>query len=340
MNSSIPFYQRVKPVPNNAGFRMDGYWVWCGSVIAGDDGRYYMFASRWPRTLPMFYGYILSSEIVRAVSDTPCGPYRFLETVLPQGSQEGWDGRMAHNPSIHKCGDTYLLYYIGATYTGPIRHDSPEACQAQCDECYSTICIGLATSRSLAGPWKTRSRPILEPRPGKWDCTVVTNPAPCVRDDGKVVLFYRSNTPEGLRIGVAGADSFEGPYRRLSDDPVLRFEGGDYVEDPYVWWAEDHYEMLAKDMLGGITGELHAGAHFRSDDAIHWTPMDPPKAYSRTVSFENGDMIQLGCLERPQLLFDKQNRPLCLFAAAGDGPGGFHQASNTWNISIPLGSPE
>ncbi|MEI6491360.1 MAG: glycoside hydrolase family protein [Verrucomicrobiota bacterium] len=338
MNSSFPFFQRVKPVPNNAGFRMDGYWIWCGSVIVGEDGRYYMFASRWSRDLPMFSGYILSSEIVRAVSDTPCGPYRFLEKVLPSGNPKAWDGRMAHNPTIHKCGDTYLLYYIGSTFTGPIQQDSQDACEAQCAESYSNIRIGLATSRSLDGPWKTLDKPVLEPRPDKWDSQIVTNPAPCVREDGRVVLFYRSNTPQGLRIGVAAADSYEGPYHRLSDDPILRFEGGDFVEDPFVWWEKDHYEMLAKDMLGGITGEIHAGAHFRSSDAIHWTPMEPPKAYSRTVAFENGVDTQLGCLERAQLLFDDNDLPICLFAAAADGPGGFHHAHNTWNIAIPLGS--
>lgn len=322
---------------------MDGYWVWCGSVIAGDDGRYHMFASRWSRDLPMFQGYILSSEIVRAVSDTPYGPFHFLEKVLPCGNPEAWGGRMAHNPSIHKYGDTYLLYYIGSTFTGPIQSDSPSACGALCDKIYSNIRIGLATSHSLDGPWKTMDRPILEPRPGKWDSQIVTNPAPCVRDDGRVVLFYRSNTPQGLRIGVAAADSYEGPYIRLTEEPILRFEGGNFVEDPFVWWEKDHYEMLAKDMLGGITGELNAGAHFRSDDAIHWTLMAPPKAYSRTVTFENGKETQFGHLERPQLLFDKRGHPICLFAAVADGPtgigaNGFEHTSNTWNIAIPLGS--
>ncbi|XHR26703.1 MAG: glycoside hydrolase family protein [Chthoniobacteraceae bacterium] len=315
---------------------MEGYWVWCGSVIEGEDGRYYMFASRWSRALPMFIGYVLSSEIVRAVSDTPYGPYRFLEKVIPNSDPKAWDGRMAHNPSIHKCGDTYLLYYIGSSFSGPLRPDSPDCCQAQRDESYANIRIGLAISRSLDGPWKTIDRPILEPRPDKWDSQIVTNPAPCIRDDGRVVLFYRSNTPDGLRIGVAAADTFEGPYYRLSDEPVLRFENGNFVEDPFVWWEKDHYEMLAKDMLGGITGEVHAGAHFRSDNAIHWTPMEPPKAYSRTITFENGETTQLGCLERAQLLFDQQGRPICLFAAAADGPGGFNRALNTWNIAIPL----
>ena len=41
--------------------------------------------------------------------------------------------------------------------------------------------------------------------------------------------------------------------------------------------------------------------------------------------------LLLGSLERPQVLFDSEGRPRALFAAAADGPGGFQNASNTWN---------
>lgn len=332
----VSFAERILAIPEGGGFRMSDYWVWCGSVIRDDAGLYHMFASRWSKKAPMFTGYVLSSEIVRAVSKTPEGPYHFVEKVLPSGRMDSWDGRMAHNPSIHKWNGTYLLYYIGSTFEGEMKIPDDNAPTIQTAESYANIRIGLATAPSPCGPWTPRSEPILKPRPGKWDDQLVTNPAPCIRDDGRVILFYRSNTPEGLRIGIAGAKSFGGPYERLSDGPVLRFPSGDFVEDPYVWWAGDHYEMLAKDMLGGITGEVHAGAHFRSPDGFDWSPMEPAKAYSRELTFENGKTVRLGCLERPQLLLDEQASPLCLFAAAADGPGGFTNAENTWNIAIPL----
>ncbi len=284
----------------------------------------------------MFAGYFLRSEIVRAISDTPEGPYHFVERVLPLASADAWDGKMAHNPTVRKVGNTYLLYYIGSTFTGEVQVPAVECETEQTRESGANIRIGLATAPSLEGPWTTRSEPILTPRPGKWDSGIVTNPAPCIRDDGRVLLYYRSNTPEGLRIGVAGAPTFEGPYSRLSDDPVLRFESGDFVEDPFVWWERDHYEMLAKDMLGGITGEIHAGAHFRSDDGIHWSPMSTARAYSRNVSFDDGRTLRLGCLERPQLLFDEDGEAKYLFAAAANGPGGFKNATTTWNLAIPL----
>ncbi|MEG2500550.1 MAG: hypothetical protein RSA78_05740, partial [Oscillospiraceae bacterium] len=43
--------------PCGGGFSMEGYWVWCGSVIKGEDGKYHMFASRWKKTLPFHPGW-------------------------------------------------------------------------------------------------------------------------------------------------------------------------------------------------------------------------------------------------------------------------------------------
>ena len=58
----------MQPVSDKKGFNMEGYWVWCGSVVKGEDGKYHMFASRWRKSLPMHPGWLLESEVVRAVS--------------------------------------------------------------------------------------------------------------------------------------------------------------------------------------------------------------------------------------------------------------------------------
>jgi hypothetical protein len=296
-----------------------------------------MFASRWPKHFPFFTGYIAYSEVVRAVSDTATGPYIFQEVVLPARGAQYWDGRMTHNPTIHKCGNTYLLFYIGSTYDG----DNPSAAELQnrrlplLRECYSRIRIGVATATSVLGPWERLDMPILEPRPGKWDSSVVTNPAPCVLADGSILLYYRSNTPQGLRIGVARADGFDALFYRLKDEPVLELPGNNHIEDPYVWWAGDHFEMIAKDMTGGICGEKHAGIHAYSPDGLQWALFDPPQAYSRRIVWENGEVTVQGALERPQLLMEG-GRPTHLCAATGDGPGGFDNCTKTWNIVIPL----
>ena len=102
--------------PRAGGFRMDGYWVWCGSVIKDDDGTYHMFASRWPKDITFHPGWMTSSEIVRATATRPEGPYTFQEVVLPARGAQYWDGRSTHNPAITRYKDTYLLYYMGSTH--------------------------------------------------------------------------------------------------------------------------------------------------------------------------------------------------------------------------------
>lgn len=185
---------RMLPAPCGGGFRMEGWWVWCGSVIQGEDGRWHMFASRWPKSLPMHPGWLLQSEIVRASADDPCGPYRFEEIVLPSRGPAYWDGRMTHNPQITRFGDTYILYYIGSTHPfaepepgEPLPMTDPRVIAARANKR-----IGIATSKSVSGPWIRRDMPLLSPRPGHFDSLLCSNPAPCLEEDGSVLLIYKA----------------------------------------------------------------------------------------------------------------------------------------------------
>lgn len=328
---------RFRPVPVGGGFSMKDYWVWDGSAIRGDDGRYHLFASRWPNEYPFFNSYVTYSEIVRAVSDTPEGPYEFAGVVFEKRGPKAWDGRMTHNPSIHRYGGKYLLFYIGSTFDGPApgREELLQGHPSACRQSYGNIRIGLAVADSVLGPWEAFDAPVLSPREGKWDSSIVTNPAPCVCGDGSITLMYRSNTPDGMRLGMAKAESLGRSFQRLQDGPVLVFGGGNSVEDPFLWWERDHYEVIAKDMTGGICGELFAGIHARSADGLRWELCDPPKAYSRSLRWSDGSATVQGCLERPQLLFE-DGRITHLFAATGDGEGGFEKAGRTWTVAIPL----
>ena len=337
------FRSRLMPAPVGGGFAMDDYWIWGGSVVKDSAGRFHMFVSRWPKSLPFCPHWVTNSEIVRASSDTPEGPYVFEEVVLPARGPEYWDGRMTHNPTIHKCAGTYLLFYIGTTYEGPA--PTPETQKPQgiknsalALEAWSKKRIGLATSHSVYGPWVRQSGPILLPRPGKWDALMTTNPAACVWRDGRVLLLYKSTADQDdlLRLGVAQAKHFAGPYSRLKDDPILCFdETGDHVEDPYVWRSEGGFEAIMKDMNGGICGEKNGGIHAISDDGIDWCVSEPALAYSRTVVWDDGTTTTQGCLERPQLLI-QDGRPTHVFFATADGPGAYTRATRTWNMVIPL----
>ena len=116
----INLQEKMLPAPRDGGFKMEGFWVWCASVIrSDDDGKYYMFSVRWPKTHAMHPSWLLNSEIVRASSDKPEGPYQFEEVILGARGAEYWDGRSVFNPRIKKIGDTYVLYYVGTTHPFP-----------------------------------------------------------------------------------------------------------------------------------------------------------------------------------------------------------------------------
>ncbi|MFS0726681.1 glycoside hydrolase family protein [Paenibacillus sp. 1P07SE] len=339
---SSSFYQRLGDAPVGGGFELDDYWVWCGSPVRGEDGRYHLFASRWPKALTFSPHWLTNSEIVRASSDTPVGPYRFEEVVLGERDAALWDGGMQHNPTIHYYNGTYYLYYVGTTYTGgrpspeaPELVRSPKALEARANQR-----IGLATSSSVFGPWKRSDTPILEPRQGRWDALMTTNPAPWIREDGSVLLVYKSAADQQdlLRFGIARAPHPTGPYERASEEPIFRFdETGDHIEDGYIWWSagKRRYELIMKDMKGGLSGELHAGVHAYSADGLSWTLSQPPKAYSRRVRWDDGSVTVQASFERPQLLLEN-GEPAYLFAATAEGPGGFDTAVRTWNMVIPL----
>jgi len=332
---------RMLAAPRNGGFRMDGYWVWCGSVIKGEDGRFHMFASRWPKYLPMHPGWIIGSEIVRAVSDTPEGPYKFQEVVLPASGAEYWDGRMTHNPHIKKHNDTYILFYTGSTHPFPDVEpgESYDLKDSRCIVGRSNKRVGIAISNSVLGPWKRFDQPILPVRPGKYDSYLTSNPAPCIHEDGSVLLIYKSRRYEGfsygkMTIGIAKAEHYEGPYRVVTESPVFPPDKF-HIEDPFIWQTENGYELIAKDMDGSACGEKYGGIHAVSRDGLEWNIMQGVKAYSRKVVWDDGTEQIMGNLERPFLLF-QDGKPTHLFAATADGAGGFLNATNTWNMVIPL----
>jgi hypothetical protein len=328
--SDVPFRDRLLPAPMGGGFRMDGYWVWCGSVIKGEDGRYHMFASRWPKSLSFSPHWLTSSEIVRAVSDSPEGPYRFAEVVLPPRGEQYWDGKMTHNPAIRKVGDTYLLYYTGTTYHGdmptperPTTEDSPLKLDAHQHER-----IGLATAKSILGPWQRRDQPVLDVRPGTWEGYLVSNAAPVVMPDGKILLFYKG--VERLRvnaIGVAQAETYEGPYVRLSDKP---FDLGVGAEDPFIWFEDGLYRGLFLDHDRKYSDKgLYYGT---SRDALHWEAAPNPVAISRTILWSDGQYRRMENTERPHVLVE-EGRSTHLFMATGEKKDGVR---STWNMVIPL----
>lgn len=222
------------PVVKNSGFKMEGYYVWCGSVFKVN-GKYYLFAARWPEKTDFPWGYMKYSEIVLATTDSLDKPFEFEKVVISGRGGDYWDGMMAHNPFILKLDNEYVLFYIGTP-----------------DGRGETRAIGYATLKSLDGDWIRSKKPIKLP-PNANNPTLIKN------DEGKLLLYYRDGY---TKVYVAVADSYDSKFDVIRKDILP--DGS--IEDMFVYKTADGYEMIAEDADGVYIGVKKGGVIFKSKD--------------------------------------------------------------------------
>jgi len=307
------FSKKLKPIGRI--LEEEGFYVWCNSPIYGEDGKVHVFYSRWPERYGMG-GWIHKSEIAHAVADSAESEFAQIETVL--SPREGFfDAATCHNPHIQFIDGLYCLFYMGNS-NGKT----------------NTKRIGLATSKSLNGPWKRTDNPILEAgEPGSWDDHCTTNPAFLKHPNGDYWLYYKSwNTKEyedaagkairgNRKYGLAIANSVNGPYKKYINNPVIDFSAlgnNEQLEDAFVWFENRKFKLIARDM--GFFNHDY-GLLFESEDGLSWTK--PQIAYYETDHYfkqapKPKHLSRYGRLERPQLLM-KNGKPEYLFTTTQGG---------------------
>lgn len=323
----------------------DGYYVWDSSVIKAG-GKYHMFASRWKEELGFGWNWLYNSEIAHFVSDTPDGEFTFQNVALPRRGRQFFDGMSTHNTCIKYWNGKYYLYYMGTTYGGDMLEKKDEMDNMYATETWNRKRIGVAVADDINGEFVRKDKPLLEPRDcSHWDCTITTNPSVVILPSGKTYMIYKSRSAYGkpLQLGIAVADRPDGEFTRLTEDPILGFADPDkHMEDPFLWYDEKRKKfcMLAKDDSKngstGITGEWGAGFYAESDDCIHFTIADQPKAYSRSLVWEDGKTSVQCNLERPSLLFNEQGEAEYLYCASGNGSCPYGFEGKTFVVGIRL----
>lgn len=329
---------------------MDGYWIWDGSIIQDDQGTWHMFASRWSKDYPMHPGWLFRSEIVRATADKAEGPYTFQEVIFENRDPNYFDGRMTHNPAIRKIGDTYALFYIGNSYMHDLPDEDP-ILQGEdpnwfhnpwTREISTHMRSGVATSKSLEGPWARPDEPLLDPAPNAWDKGTIVNPAPCVMDDGSIYMAYASSHLIGQKdsassnIGIARAEALGRPFERVSGLPCFSMkETNFWFEDPFLWHADGHFHLIMKDLTGTIASEAGRGVYAFSENAIDWHWGSPAECYEKSIPREDGSE-SVGNFERPSLYFDTSGRKSYMTAASASSNGHLNAVTDTWVNVIPL----
>ena len=313
----------------SVALRLDGYYVWDCSVIKSG-GKYHMFSSRWKKEYTFGWNWLFNSEIIHSVSDTPEGPYKFQNVVLPRRGRQYFDGMNTHNTCIKEYNGKFYLYYMGTTYGGDIPDENNPPTAEHAWETWNRKRIGLAVADDINGEFVRRDTPLLEPRDcSKWDCTVTTNPSVAIMPNGKTYMIYKSRKSifKPLKLGIAVADKPDGEVKRLSDNPIVDCADETmHIDDPFIWYDEKKKKfcLITKDDMKngvyGVTGEWGSGFYAESDDCMDFEIGDDPKVYSRKVQWADGTETLQGNMERPSVLFDENGEPTHIFCASGSGP--------------------
>lgn len=337
LGDDVDFSRWLQPVPLGAVFEDPEWFIWCGSALRGDDGKYHLFYSRWPAKLGN-QAWATHSEIARAVADKPDGPYHHVEVVLPARGKKFWDGSCTHNPTILRVGKKWCLYYMGNVGDGIAMAEGFNWTHRNHQR------IGVALADSPAGPWTRLDHPVVDisADPDAPDALLTNNPAVCVRPDGGLLMVYKcvgtkAPAPFGGPVVhlVATADQPEGPWTK-NLTPIFTKPGEHFAaEDPYIWHDGGRYRAIVKDMKGIFTGLGNSLAHWESPDGFNWKPARHPFVTTPELVWPDGKSRKFRRLERPQLIFDAYGTPVTLLCA-----GAFEgDRTRSFNVAIPLRRP-
>ena len=325
----------IQPVPETAKLIDPDYYIWCGTMIRSDDGKYHLYYSRWPRKLG-HQAWVTHSEVAHAVGDTPFGSFRFVNVALPARGKEFWDGLCTHNPTILRVGDKYYLYYMGNTGDGQatkllnMLHRNNQR-------------IGVAVASDPNGPWQRMDKPVLDVSadPDAGDSLMTSNPTVARRPDGGFLMIYKAvGRKRPLPFGgpvihlTATSDSPVGPFKKQMK-PIFVTPGVDFpAEDPFAWYdrARSRYCAVVKDNNGYFTKAGKSLSLWESKDGFDWHLAPFPLVSKTEVTWSDGRKEKLNSLERPQLVFDSSGNPMALLAAVDESA----ERTHSYNLRIPL----
>lgn len=330
----LDFQASMQPIPSAAAFRDPGYFVWCGTMVRGDDGKYHLFYSRW-KTADGFESWVTASEIAHAIGDTPTGPFVFHDVTLPPRGPQFWDGLVTHNPTVHRFGKKYYLYYTGNTGDGIIQptlnwtHRNNQR-------------VGVAVADRPEGPWTRTSKPLIDvsPDPKAPDSLCMANPSITQGPNGVFYLLYKAvGREKPLPFGgpvvhlMATSTSPTGPFYK-DPRPLFTVAGNNFpFEDPFLWFSpnDQTFYVIMKDNKGVVldTGESTL-VLYESKNAVDWHPAAHPLVSRLELHWKDRPTQPVERLERPQLVFDPHDRPIALIVAIKDA------GKESYNVRIPL----
>lgn len=150
-------------IPQTAKFVNDSLSIWCGSLVKGDDGLFHLFYSIWPKRLG--WAWVTNSLVAHAISESQYGPFEHQDFALPRRNADYWDGLCTHNPTIHKFGKKYYLYYMGNTGNDINPNGENKAIEKLNWVHRNNQRIGVAIADNPNGPWTRFDKPVIDVSP-------------------------------------------------------------------------------------------------------------------------------------------------------------------------------
>ena len=238
--------------PASSGLDAPGYYSWGGHPLQDENGTYHLLAS-FLCDHATLGSWTTKSSIAHATSSAPTGPYSIppgddAQLVVPPWSHGAY---VVRDPPTGE----YLLIHIG---DGLVDKSTWAPCYSSSEDTAAFAAAALAAAPeprapgarggsgvfverapTLAGPWTSfnNNTGVVVNFPSDSWAQSITNPAPFIFENGTTLLYYRADAcPKGWGlapacIGVAIADSWEGPYTSLFTEPITHPEG----EDPAVF---------------------------------------------------------------------------------------------------------
>lgn len=241
---------------------------WDGQVIKAKDGKYHLFASRWPQARG--HGDWWNSKAVHAVSDRITGPYVDRGLTWPQNQ----DGK-GHNVTALALPDGRYAIVVSETRPGEV-----------------------FVSASLDGPWESLGLISVADNAHK-DLGRMSNVSLMVRPDGRYQIVPRSGAVLISDHGILGPYTVQGEsvYKSVPEMVDMKLE---YLEDPVVWHSGGWYHIVVNDWYArrayhlisadGITGWRYRGVAF--------------DATSDFLRYADGTVNHWHKLERPGVVLD------------------------------------
>jgi hypothetical protein len=315
-------------------------WMyWDGKILRGADGKYHMFADRWPHANGM--GDWVNSETIHATSTALLGPY------VDQGYAFN-DGPDANKP--HKGHNVTASDLPDGTYCLIVNEIVP---------------FTIFTAASLDGPWKNRGHAQFDtsgvqisiPQPG--DQHLESNVSFVVRHDGGFEIIQR----HGI---IAISNTLLGPYK--VQKPTTTYPAGQtppsnlatifpnrpkhlstaagapqnpesvyvYAEDPIIWYSGGQYHVVYNYPDDRIAYHLTSvdGIHDWTDQGLAFDPRDGQKLFTN----EDGSVTRWYNVERPNVIMENGHVAYFTFAVSDVFKMGISGSSNnnTKVIVVPF----